>query len=125
MSLLTHPSHPGEVLAELYLEPLGMKAPTLAKQLRVPRTRIERSEFHHLGGRRNKRLVNRGDAAARRLSHQAAVCLRLEVVYVDPNHDRKVLVEQPCLAMGREAQVRIPAGLPRGNANDGRGMFVN
>ena len=42
MSLLTHPSHPGEVLAELYLEPLGMKAPTLAKQLRVPRTRIER-----------------------------------------------------------------------------------
>lgn len=42
MSLLTHPSHPGEVLYELYLEPLGMKAPTLAKQLRVPRTRIER-----------------------------------------------------------------------------------
>ena len=42
MSLLTHPSHPGEVLSELYLEPLGMKAPKLAKQLRVPRTRIER-----------------------------------------------------------------------------------
>jgi addiction module HigA family antidote len=42
MSLLTHPSHPGEVLSELYLGPLGMKAPTLAKQLRVPRTRIER-----------------------------------------------------------------------------------
>jgi len=42
MSLLTKPSHPGEVLAELYLAPLGMKAPTLAKQLHVPRTRIER-----------------------------------------------------------------------------------
>ena len=42
MSLLTHPSHPGEVLSELYLVPLGMKAPTLAKQLRVPRTRVER-----------------------------------------------------------------------------------
>ncbi len=42
MSLLTTPSHPGEVLSELYLVPLGMKAPTLAKQLRVPRTRVER-----------------------------------------------------------------------------------
>jgi antitoxin HigA-1 len=42
MSLLTHPSHPGEVLSELYLQPLGMKAPTLAKHLSVPRTRIER-----------------------------------------------------------------------------------
>jgi antitoxin HigA-1 len=42
VSLLTNPSHPGEVLFELYLLPLGMKAPTLAKQLRIPRTRIER-----------------------------------------------------------------------------------
>lgn len=42
MSILTNPSHPGEVLAELYLEPLDMKAPTLAKHLCVPRTRIER-----------------------------------------------------------------------------------
>jgi len=42
MSLLKNPSHPGEVLFELYLEPLGMNAPTLAKHLYVPRTRIER-----------------------------------------------------------------------------------
>ena len=42
MSLLTDPSHPGEVLAELYLYPLDMKAPTLARHLGVPRTRIER-----------------------------------------------------------------------------------
>jgi len=42
MSLLTNPSHPGEVLAELYLEPLGMSAITLASRLDVPRTRIER-----------------------------------------------------------------------------------
>ena len=42
MSLMTNPSHPGEVLAELYLEPLGMSAITLAAQLDVPRTRIER-----------------------------------------------------------------------------------
>ena len=42
MSLLTDPSHPGNVLAEPYLLPLGMKAPTLAPHLGVPRTRIER-----------------------------------------------------------------------------------
>ena len=42
MSLLTDPSHPGEVLSELYLLPLGMKAPTLARHLGVPRTRIAR-----------------------------------------------------------------------------------
>ena len=42
MTLMTTPSHPGEVLAELYLEPLGMSAIALAKCLNVPRTRIER-----------------------------------------------------------------------------------
>jgi len=42
MSLLTNPSQPGEVLAALYLEPLGMSAIMLASRLDVPRTRIER-----------------------------------------------------------------------------------
>ena len=42
MSLMTNPSHPGEVLAELYLGPLEMSAITLATRLEVPRTRIER-----------------------------------------------------------------------------------
>ena len=42
MPLLKNPCHPGEVLAELYLEPLGMSAIALAGQLKVPRTRIER-----------------------------------------------------------------------------------
>lgn len=42
MSLMTNPSHPGEVLAELYLAPLEMSAITLATKLDVPRTRIER-----------------------------------------------------------------------------------
>ena len=42
MTLLKNPSHPGEVLAELYLEPLGMSAIALARHLNVPRTRIER-----------------------------------------------------------------------------------
>lgn len=34
--------HPGEILREEYLKPLGMSAGTLAKRLGVPRTRIER-----------------------------------------------------------------------------------
>ena len=42
MSLITTPSHPGEVLHELYLLPLQMSAPALARHLQVPRTRIER-----------------------------------------------------------------------------------
>ena len=42
MSLLCSPAHPGEVLSELYLKPLGMSAIALAKRIDVPRTRIER-----------------------------------------------------------------------------------
>ena len=42
MSLLKEPMHPGEVLKELYLLPMEMSAPALAKRLGVPRTRIER-----------------------------------------------------------------------------------
>lgn len=42
MTMLQDPSHPGEVLKELYLEPLGMSAIALARELHVPRTRIER-----------------------------------------------------------------------------------
>ena len=34
--------HPGEILREEYLVPLGMSAGSLAKKLNVPRTRIER-----------------------------------------------------------------------------------
>ena len=36
------PSHPGEVLGELYLKPLKLSAGAIAKRLGVPRTRIER-----------------------------------------------------------------------------------
>jgi addiction module HigA family antidote len=42
MSLLIEPSHPGDVLQELYLLPLGLSAIALAKRIHVPRTRIER-----------------------------------------------------------------------------------
>ena len=41
-TMLTNPSHPGKVLAGLYLEPLGMSVIVLAKRLDVPRARIER-----------------------------------------------------------------------------------
>ena len=42
MSLLKGPMHPGEVLKELFLDPLDMGAITFARRLNVPRTRIER-----------------------------------------------------------------------------------
>ena len=42
MTLMQNPSHPGEVLVELYLEPPGMSASGLARRLHVPRSRIER-----------------------------------------------------------------------------------
>jgi addiction module HigA family antidote len=42
MSVIKNPVHPGEVLSELFLEPLEMSAGALAKRLGVPRTRIER-----------------------------------------------------------------------------------
>ena len=42
MSILKDPMHPGEVLKELYLDPLDMSPIALARRLGVPRTRIER-----------------------------------------------------------------------------------
>lgn len=42
MSLLQNPMHPGEVLKELYLDPLEIGAIAFARRLDVPRTRIER-----------------------------------------------------------------------------------
>jgi addiction module HigA family antidote len=36
------PIHPGEILREEFLEPLGLKAYTLAKNLRTSRARMER-----------------------------------------------------------------------------------
>ena len=42
MSLLEEPIHPGDVLKELYLNPLNMGAIAFARHLGVPRTRIER-----------------------------------------------------------------------------------
>ncbi len=41
--------HPGEILRELYLEPLDMSPYVLAKHLNIPRTRIERIVTEKLG----------------------------------------------------------------------------
>lgn len=43
------PVHPGEILRELYLEPLEMSAGALAKKLNVPRTRVERIVTEKVG----------------------------------------------------------------------------
>lgn len=42
MTTLGFSIHPGEILREEFLVPLGLKPYTLAKKLHVPRTRIER-----------------------------------------------------------------------------------
>lgn len=42
MTSLGFTIHPGEILREEYLAPLGLKPYTLAKKLHVPRTRVER-----------------------------------------------------------------------------------
>jgi addiction module HigA family antidote len=36
------PVHPGEILRDEFLEPMGLSAGALARHLNVPRTRIER-----------------------------------------------------------------------------------
>lgn len=41
--------HPGEILRDLYLEPLDMTPYALAKKLNVPRTRIERIVAEKVG----------------------------------------------------------------------------
>ena len=43
------PLHPGEMLREEYLEPLGLSAGALAKLCGVPRTRIERIAAEEVG----------------------------------------------------------------------------
>ena len=42
MAVLKDVAHPGEVLVQLYLLPIGWSAGQLARRLKVPRTRIER-----------------------------------------------------------------------------------
>lgn len=43
------PVHPGEFLREEYLVPFGLSAGALARELRVPRTRIERIVKEEIG----------------------------------------------------------------------------
>ena len=46
---LARPIHPGEMLREEFLVPLGLSAGTLARALGVPRTRIERIVREEVG----------------------------------------------------------------------------
>lgn len=43
------PMHPGEVLREEFMEPLGLSAGAVAKACNVPRTRIERIAREEIG----------------------------------------------------------------------------
>jgi len=43
------PLHPGEVLREEFMEPLGLSAIAIARAIHVPRTRIERIANEHTG----------------------------------------------------------------------------
>ena len=43
------PLHPGEVLREEFMKPLGMSALAVARACRVPRTRIERIAREEIG----------------------------------------------------------------------------
>lgn len=43
------PLHPGEVLREEFMEPLGLSAIAVARAIHVPRTRIERIVNEHTG----------------------------------------------------------------------------
>ena len=43
------PMHPGEVLREEFLVPLGLKPYSVAKMLDIPRTRIERIAAEEIG----------------------------------------------------------------------------
>jgi addiction module HigA family antidote len=45
----TPPIHPGEILREQFLEPLGLSSGALARHLGVPRTRIERVAKEEMG----------------------------------------------------------------------------
>jgi addiction module HigA family antidote len=47
MATVLPPIHPGEILREEFMSPLGLKPYTLAKKLHVPRTRIERLVAEH------------------------------------------------------------------------------
>ena len=42
MTIVLPPIHPGEILRDEFLEPMGLSAGALARLLNVPRTRIER-----------------------------------------------------------------------------------
>lgn len=70
------PVHPGEILREDYLVPLGMSAHALAMALRVPATRI-----HAIVNERRGVTADTAERLARYFGGDAASWLNLQAAY--------------------------------------------
>lgn len=79
------PVHPGEVLRNDYLAPLGMSANALAGHLRVPATRI-----HEIVNERRGITADTAERLARFFGGDAASWLQMQALYdlkTLPTHD--------------------------------------
>jgi addiction module HigA family antidote len=79
------PMHPGEVLREEFLIPLGMSAGALAKTCGVPRTRIERLANEETGITADTAL-----RLAKALSTSAQLWLNLQNAYDMQTAEREI-----------------------------------
>jgi addiction module HigA family antidote len=70
------PVHPGEILREDYLSPLGLSAHALAMALRVPATRI-----HAIVNERRAITADTAERLARYFGGDAASWLNLQAMY--------------------------------------------
>lgn len=70
------PIHPGEVLREDYLEPLGMSVNALARELRVPATRL-----HEIAKERRAISADTALRLARYFGGDAQSWLNLQAAY--------------------------------------------
>ncbi len=80
-----HPVHPGEILREDFLLPLGMSANALANALGVPATRI-----HEIVKERRSVTADTAERLARYFGGDAASWLTLQAIYdlkTLPTHD--------------------------------------
>ena len=73
---MKQPSHPGRVLKNLYIEPSGSSTYRLARDLGVPRTRIER-----LVKEKTSMTVDTAIRLARRFSTSPAFWLNMQTNY--------------------------------------------
>lgn len=88
-----HPVHPGEILREDFLLPLGMSANALANALGVPATRI-----HEIVKERRSITADTAERLARYFGGDAASWLTLQAIYdlkTLPTHDAIVATVVP------------------------------